>query len=96
MYLSEDTALFLDCYWVGSLDFHFLGNQGVFHSTPQKVKLFAGGSTATVRFVLALATKLQAAQVGARAGEHLRQLLASLWSPKARVVHATGGGWKIC
>ena len=22
---------FHDCYWVGSLDFNFLGNQGVFH-----------------------------------------------------------------
>ena len=22
---------FLDCFWVGSLDFNFLGNQGVFH-----------------------------------------------------------------
>ena len=22
---------FLDCYWVGSLDFNFLGNRGVFH-----------------------------------------------------------------
>ena len=36
----------LDCYWVGSLDFNFWGNQGVFRQTPQTVFL-AGGSTAT-------------------------------------------------
>ena len=27
----------LDCYWVGSLGFNFLGNQGVFLLNPQKV-----------------------------------------------------------
>ena len=26
----------LDCYWVGSLDFNFSGNQGVFHQTHKK------------------------------------------------------------
>ena len=31
----------LDCHWDGS--FGFLGNEGVFHYTPQKVKLVAGG-----------------------------------------------------
>ena len=36
----------LDCCWVRSLDFNFLGNQAVFHN-PKKVYLFAGGSTAT-------------------------------------------------
>ena len=30
----------LDCYWVGSLDFNFLGNQGGFHQTHTKVKHF--------------------------------------------------------
>ena len=29
------------------LDFNFLGNQGGFPLNPQKVKLFAGGSTTT-------------------------------------------------
>ena len=24
----------LDCYWAGSLDFHFLGNQGAFRTKP--------------------------------------------------------------
>ena len=33
-----------DCYWVGSLDFTFLGNQGGFPRNPQKAKLFAEGS----------------------------------------------------
>ena len=28
----------LDCYWVGSVDFNFLGNQGVFHPPPKKSK----------------------------------------------------------
>ena len=37
----------LDCYWVGSLDFSFLENNGFFQLNPQKVKLFARGSTAT-------------------------------------------------
>ena len=37
----------LDCYWVGSLDCSFLGNQGVFHETSKTAKLFAVGSTAT-------------------------------------------------
>ena len=46
---------FLDCYWVGSLDFNFLGNQGV-STKPQKVKLFAGGSTATTAASLGQAT----------------------------------------
>ena len=27
----ETNPLDLDCFWVGSLDFNFLGNQGVFH-----------------------------------------------------------------
>ena len=32
----------LDCYWVGSLDFNFLGNQGVFHASlsPKEVDTF--------------------------------------------------------
>ena len=34
----------LDCYWAGSLDLNFLGNQGVFHEPPKGEKLFAGGS----------------------------------------------------
>ena len=34
----------LDCYWVGSLDFNFLGNQGVVHKTHKRIKLFAEGS----------------------------------------------------
>ena len=33
----------LDCYWVGSLDFHFLENNGVFHKTPTS-KTCCGGS----------------------------------------------------
>ena len=37
----------LDCYLVGSLDFKFLGSQGVSTKPPQKVKLFAEGSAAT-------------------------------------------------
>ena len=39
----------LDCYCVGSLDFNFLGNQGVFHYTPQKLNFLQGGSAATKR-----------------------------------------------
>ena len=35
-------ALSLDCYWVGSLDFNFLGNKGVFHSTPKKLNFLQG------------------------------------------------------
>ena len=39
---------FLDCHWVGSLDFSFLGNQVAFSTNPPKsFTLFAGGSTAT-------------------------------------------------
>ena len=34
------------CYWVGSLDFNFWGNNGVLLMRPA-AKLFAGGSTAT-------------------------------------------------
>ena len=34
----------LDCYWVGSLDFNFIGNQVGFSTKPQKVKLFTQGS----------------------------------------------------
>ena len=35
----------LDCYWVGSLDFSFLGNQVGFSTKPPKsYSLFAGGS----------------------------------------------------
>ena len=34
--------LLLDCSWVGSLDFNFLGNK-VFSTIPPKVRLFAGG-----------------------------------------------------
>ena len=37
-----------NCYWVGSLDFNFLGNQGSFSTKPpNSYSLFAGGSTAT-------------------------------------------------
>ena len=35
--------LYLDCYWVGSLDFNFLGNQGVFHSTHKKLNFLQRG-----------------------------------------------------
>ena len=39
----------LDCHWVGSLDICFFfgggGKSRGFQLTPQKVKLFAGGST---------------------------------------------------
>ena len=38
---ARGSGLCLDCYWVGSLDFNFVGNE------VQQVKLFAGGSTAT-------------------------------------------------
>ena len=31
----------LDCYWVGSLDFNFSENHGVFH--PQKLNFLQGG-----------------------------------------------------
>ena len=34
----------LDCYWVGSLDFNFLGNTCVFPLNASKVRLLAGGS----------------------------------------------------
>ena len=37
----------LDCYWVGSLHFNFFGKSRAFPLNPQKVKLFAEGSTAT-------------------------------------------------
>ena len=37
----------LDRYWVGSLDFNFFGKYRCLPLNPQKVKLFAGGSTAT-------------------------------------------------
>ena len=41
-------AILLDCYWVGSVDLNFFENQRVFHQPPPKrVRLFAGGSTAT-------------------------------------------------
>ena len=32
----------LDCYWVGSLGFIFLGNQGAFHQTPNKLNFCRG------------------------------------------------------
>ena len=35
-------GLNLDCYWVGSLDFSFLGNQGGFHKTPKKLNFLQG------------------------------------------------------
>ena len=39
---------YLDCYWVGSLDFNSLVEiKWWFPLSPQKVELFAGGSTAT-------------------------------------------------
>ena len=42
----------LDCYWVGSSEFHFLVEIKLccLLLTPKKVKLFAGGSTATKTF----------------------------------------------
>ena len=41
-----DTPWVLDCYWVGSLDFNLLGNQGISIKLPKKVCI-AGGSAAT-------------------------------------------------
>ena len=32
----------LDCYWVGSFDFNFLGNKGVFYKAPQKLNFLQG------------------------------------------------------
>ena len=32
----------LDCYWVGSADFNFLGSKGVFHETPNKINFCRG------------------------------------------------------
>ena len=40
-------TVLLDCYWGGSLDFNFWLKSKCFPLSPQKVKLFAGGSTAT-------------------------------------------------
>ena len=40
--LGDVLSQSLDCYWVGSVDFNFL-----VEINPPKVKLFAGGSTAT-------------------------------------------------
>ena len=39
-------TILLYCYWVGSLDFHFLGFPSCFLLTSNKNILFAGGSTA--------------------------------------------------
>ena len=35
--------LLLDCYWVGSSDFNFWGNQGVFHQAPKQLNFLQGG-----------------------------------------------------
>ena len=47
--LSSSWTPFRDCYWVGSLDFKFLGNQGGFHSTPEKSTTFGRGVVAATK-----------------------------------------------
>ena len=41
----------LDCYWVGSLDFNFLGNKGVFHQPPKKLNCLQGVSSDQVFYM---------------------------------------------
>ena len=51
----------LDCYWVGPLDFNFLVEIKLgCPINPQKVKLFAGGSTATKKLLTCRTNKLRA------------------------------------
>ena len=69
----------LDCYWVGSVGFNFSGNQGGFPLNPQKVKLFAGGSTATKkqispRFSRARPVRGGRASIGSRSASLLLYL----------------------
>ena len=40
---TKRPEFYLDCYWVGSLDFNFLGNKGVFHKTPKRLNFLQGG-----------------------------------------------------
>ena len=39
----------LDGCWVGSLDFNFLGNTGIFHSTPKQLSTFCRGVVAAAK-----------------------------------------------
>ena len=76
-----ESIICLDCYWVGSLDFHFLVEIKGVPLNPQKVKLFAAGSTAT-KLSCALHAKVQP----------LRQAFGPLPKAGPRDVLA-GTGW---
>ena len=65
----------LDCYWVGSLDFNFWGNQGGVSTKPSKSdSLFAGESTATK-----MGNPFSTTKPPLRGKRHLRSAMRSPW-----------------